>query len=326
MKTPAARLIIVFLFIQAFMSPRSSVAFTFEGPLQVKNLFPLFIPAAQPYLEQASLHDSFSANISHASVYMTRESPAWSSHMDLELTELNLRLRKNFPGLFEAGVDVPVLRATAGFMDRPLAWYHETFGFPDYGRKKRPHNEFLYDIRRGGLPVIQGKNDKTGFGDVRLTLKKEITHQDPALSILAFTELPTGDAKIGYGSGSFDWGFAALLDKQVMTDARIYANLGAFFPGDLKAHQTVKLNDFYYAGLGVEYFAFQNLSLLVHCLAQTSPYPHTGISKIDNTGMLLVFGGRKYTRSGSYELSLSEDLSTAGAPDFIFNLSYITRF
>ena len=326
MKIALTPLVIIFLFIQVFIHSGSSAAFTFEGPLQVKNLFPVFIPAAQPYLEQASLQDSFSINLSHASVYMIRASPEWRSHMDLELTELNLRLRKNIKGLFEAGVDVPVLRAAAGFMDRPLAWYHETFGFPDYGRKKRPHNEFLYDVRRDGQPVIQGDSGKTGLGDVRFTLKKKITHQDPALSILAYTELPTGDAESGYGNGSLDWGIAALVDKKFMTEAMIYANLGAVFPGDLKAYQTVRLNDFYYAGLGAEYFAFQNLSFLVHCLAQTSPYPNTGISKIDNTGMLIAFGGRKYVESGSYELSLTEDLSTAGAPDFIFNLSYASRF
>jgi hypothetical protein len=44
---------------------------------------------------------------------------------------LNLRFRKDFPGLFEAGLDLSLLRATSGFMDRPLSEYHRTFGFPD---------------------------------------------------------------------------------------------------------------------------------------------------------------------------------------------------
>ncbi len=59
---------------------------------------------------------------------------------------------------------------------------------------------------------------------------------------------------------------------------------------------------------------------------QTSPYPKTDISEIDTPGILLVLGGRYYVNYGSFELSLTEDPNTSGAPDFILNLSYKKRF
>ena len=84
-----------------------------------------------------------------------KNAPQWTSHLDLELTELNFRFKKDFSGLFELGIDVPLLRVTAGFMDRPLAWYHRAFGFPDYGRNERPRNELAYEVRRNGSIIIQ---------------------------------------------------------------------------------------------------------------------------------------------------------------------------
>jgi hypothetical protein len=303
-----------------------SAAAAFDGPLQVKNQFPIFLPVNQPYLEQASPETSFSLSLSHSSVYVIENSAHWSTSLDLEMTELNLRFRKDFPGLFEAGLDLSLLRATSGFMDRPLSEYHRTFGFPDYGRSERPDNDFLYDVRRDGLPIVEGAHDRTGFGDARITLKRVITTSDPVISVQADVELPTGDARVGYGSGSVDTGVALLLDKDIGRESRLYANLGAVFPGELRAYQTVKLENFFYAGSGIETPISQRLSILVQLMVQTSPYPRTGIPKIDNTGMILVMGGRYYASSGSYEFSLTEDPGTTGAPDFILNVSYKKKF
>ena len=297
----------------------------FDGPLQVKNQFPLFLPINQPYLESAATESSFSISLSHSSVFVMEDAAYWSVHLDIELTELNLRYKKDIPSLFEIGLDIPVLRATGGFMDRPLAWYHQTFGFGDYGRSTRPYNEFLYDIKRNGAPLIEGDDDRVGFGDVRLTLKKKIIGTDPLISILADVELPTGNARIGYGNGSVDAGVAILLDKELGEKSKFYANLGAVFPGDLKAFQTVNLDNFFYAGAGIEVSVRPHFSLLAQLMAQTSPYPKTGISQIDNTGMLLVLGGRYYAGVGSFELSLTEDPNTSGAPDFILNFSFKKR-
>jgi len=321
-----ATLAVLLFSVPAFFLPCSSSALSFEGPLQVKNQFPVFLPVDQPYLEQASTETSFSLSLSHSSVFVVKDSAQWGAHLDIELTELDIRYKKDIPELFEIGVDVPLLRATAGFMDRPLAGYHRTFGFGDYGRSSRPNNDFLYDIKKDGAPVIEGDNDRAGFGDVRLTLKKKIMEPDPVISVLAELELPTGNARVGYGNGSVDSGLAVLLDKDLGTDTKLYANLGAVFPGDLKAFQDIGLNNFYYAGAGIEALVWPRVGLLAQLTAQTSPYPRTGISQIDDTGMILVLGGRYYADAGSFELSLTEDPNTTGAPDFILNVACKKRF
>jgi len=305
--------------------PFLSFALDFEGPFQVRNQFPLFLSVNQPYLEQAATESSFSVGLSHSSVFVMEDAVRWSAHLDIELTQLAVRYKQDIPGLFEIGIDVPVVRATAGFMDDPLAWYHRTFGFPDYGRSTRPRNEFLYDVRRDGAPVIEGDKDRSGFGDVRMAFKKKIAGTDPLVSLMGTVELPTGNARIGYGSGSVDYGLAALLDKNIGQGSRMYANLGVVFPGDLKARQTVALDTFYYAGSGIEVLAWPEIGLLAQIMVQTSPYPRTGISQVDTTAIILAFGGRYRAGHGSYELSLTEDPNTSGAPDFVLALSFKKR-
>src|SRR4030042_62055 len=87
----------------------SAIAHAFEGPLQVKNQFPLFLDVDAPFLESASIENSFSANFSYSSVYLVRESSKWSMGLDMEIAELDLRFRKNTKDFIEIGVDLPII-------------------------------------------------------------------------------------------------------------------------------------------------------------------------------------------------------------------------
>ena len=72
-------------------------AWPFEGPLQVRHQFPILVPLDPPYLESAAVRDAVAVSLSHSSVYVTQTSAAWTVNMDLELTELMVRLKKTFP-------------------------------------------------------------------------------------------------------------------------------------------------------------------------------------------------------------------------------------
>jgi len=71
------------LFITVF--PNS---YAFDGPLQVKNQFPLFLSVNTPYLETASLQNSFTASLSHSSIYLVEHSSEWDMGLDMEMTGL----------------------------------------------------------------------------------------------------------------------------------------------------------------------------------------------------------------------------------------------
>ncbi len=317
---------IIFLFAVSFLFFSSSSSPAFEGPLQVKNQFPLFIYLDAPFMESAATEDLFSAGLSHSSVFMTRNSAIWSVNMDLEITELSLRLRKVIPGLFELGVEVPLVVLGSGFMDGFLESYHKAFGFSDYGRDTRPANSFLYEVRKDGAIVVQGKNGDIGIGDVRLTAKREIRSYDPVISVRAEVELPTGSASQGQGSGSIDTGVALLLNKKISERINSYWNAGVIFPGVLRAQEEVALRTSFYGGAAIEAAFWNHFSIIGQVMFQTSPFPKTDIGSVDRIAALLTIGGRYSSGKSGLEFSLTEDPNTAGAPDVSFNLTYQRRF
>ncbi len=303
-----------------------SAALPFEGPLQVKNEFPLFLHLNVPYLQSASIENSVSASFSYSSVFMVKSSPQWSMGLDMEVAELTLRAKKTIGDSFELGVDVPFLSFNSGFMDNFLESYHRFFGFPDYGRSSRPSNEFLYEVRRDGSLVVKGEGGGIGIGDIRLSAKKIILNGDPRVSVTADLELPTGNAKKGYGNGSFDAGVGLLIDKRLSEKVKAYGNFGIVFPGHLKGYETINLRQFVYGGAAVEAEIWKSFSVLGQMLFQRSPFPRTEIGSVDRISALLSFGGRYVSGNNSLEFSITEDPNTAGAPDVTFNLSFKRRF
>jgi hypothetical protein len=304
----------------------AGTAFAFEGPLQVKNQFPLFLYLDAPRLESAAPEDSFSAELSHSSVFVAKHSSDWTVNLDMEITELSLRFKKNIPALCELGVEVPIVVLGSGFMDDFLDSYHKTFGFPDYGRDTRPADSFLYEVRRKGELVASGKNGEIGIGDIRLTAKRTLLSGDPAVSIRAELELPTGNASQGRGSGSIDTGITLLADKKISERFMSYWNAGVIFPGTLRAREDVNLRTSYHAGVGVEAALWRSFSILGQITFQTSPFPDTGIGSVDRIAALLTLGGRYSSGKNSLEFAITEDPNTAGAPDVTFNLNYKRTF
>ncbi len=318
--------VMIIMMMFTFLLTSRGLACAFEGPLQVKNQFPLFLMVDSPRLESASTETSFTAGFSYSSVYMVRSSATWTVNLDMEVADLDLRYRKDIPGLFELGIEVPVLSFSSGFMDDFLEGYHRAFGFSDYGRSGRPENEFLYEVRHNGTTVIKGRNGRTGLGDIRLTAKKEILVGDPLVSLRVDLELPTGDASAAFGSGGFDTGLACLVNKKLGEKFMSYVNIGAVLPGELKAAEAVDLKTFLYGGAGIEAGPWKNLSLVGQILFQSSPFPKTSVPQVDRTAALLSFGARYGTGKNLLELSVTEDPNTAGAPDFTLNFTYRRAF
>ena len=315
-------LIFSFLIVSLLSSPAGA----FDGPLRVKNQFPLFLHTNAPYLEKAAAEDSLTAGLSYSSVYLIRDSSAWSAHLDMEIAELALILRKNVKDFVELGVEAQVLSFNSGFMDNFLNSYHSAFGFPDYGRHNRPENEFLYVVKKNGVTIIKGENGRIGLGDLKFTIKKPLLSGDTAVSVKGSVELPTGDPKTGFGNGSVDAALALLIDKSLTERLMSHLNLGVVFPGDLKGHARIDLRDFLYGGAAVEAALWKDISLLGQIFFQGSPFPETGIGSVDRTAALLSLGGRYRSGRNSIEVSFTEDPNTAGAPDFSFNFSLTTKF
>ena len=315
--------VLIFLVLLAAAPAEGS---SFEGPLQVRNQLPIFLGIAPPYLESAQTRDAVTVSLHHSSTYMTEVSSRWTVGMDLELTELDLRFKKRLGTRSEIGLDAPIIRPSGGFFDGPLEAWHDLLPVGDYGRHERPKNAFLYQVAHDGQPVIEGVNDRTGLGDIRLTVKQIVSAATVTVSAMASLELPTGDARTGYGNGSYDVSVALLADRRWGDTYSGYGNVGYIMPGDLKAYQTVPLRNSWYAGAGLEAAWWDRFSVLVQTVVQRSPLPETGIDHLDRHGILLTVGGRYHFSRGSLEFSLTEDPDVSGAPDFIANVAWMLTY
>lgn len=320
------RMLMVFAILLMAVQVTAEQAYSFEGPLQVRNQFPLFMHADAPGLESARPSDAFTAGFSYTSVYMAKQSADWNVLLDFEMAMLELQYRRVVGHDLELGIRVPVINFNRGFMDGFLNDFHKTFNLPDYSRGDRPRNEFAYGVRINGQMMIGGRSGGAGLGDIRLSAKKMVLAGDPAVSVAVGLELPTGDAHKGYGNGSLDADLALMADKRLSATVMTYVNAGIIFPGDVRAERTIRLKESFYAGGGLEWLAAPGLGLMGQVMFQTSPYPKTGIGNIDRAGVLLAFGGRYTKARDSIEVAMTEDLNTAGAPDFTVHVSYRRRF
>ena len=314
-----------FTFLTAATVP--SIAYSFDGPMETKNQFPLFTHLNAVSFEGATLENSYSLNFSYSTIYFVKTPTDWETSLDMELAGIDLRARRIFDDSVELGIEVPVLSFNAGFMDGVINNFHDDFGFPSYGRKNRPENEFLYEVKRNGVTIVKGKSGHAELSDIRLSAKKALMSSDPALSLKLAVELPTGDAKKGYGSGNIGADISLLLDRKFGDRYMTYFSLGAAFPGDLDAYEKVETRNFAFGGAALEMSAWDNLNLLAQITFQGSPYPKTGIKAMDAIAMLLTFGGRFTTGSGgSYDFSFAEDPNGGGIPDFTIGMSYKQKF
>ncbi len=314
----------LFALFALLLSP--AAALSFDGPLQYRNQFPLAIPLGTPYLESAVPESSLSANLSYSSVYLVKNSAEWDFGLDMEITDLTIRAKKSFGDSLELGLDVPVLVFDSGVMDGFLTAYHKTFGFPDYGRSARPQNSFLFEVKRNGSAVVEGKDGIAGLGDVRLTAKKMVLTGDPAISVMLGLDLPTGDARAGFGNGSVGGGVALLLDKEITGWLKSYWNLGFEFPGDLRGFETVRMKSYFWGGAAFEAGIKKGFSALAQLYYERVPYPKTNIGSIDRNAVLFAAGGRYASGANVFELSFTEDPSTSFAPDVSFTFSYKRKF
>ncbi len=161
------------------------------------------------------------------------------------------------------------------------------------------------------------------LGDIRIAVKRPLfSSEDLTLSIRGDIEIPVSSAKQGFSNGSIDAGISLLLDKRISDRTMVYLNIGGVVPGDVRGHETLDIDNFIHIGAAIESRLWDYTSVILQLQRQSPIYPNTDLGAVDRNAYLLAIGLRYDAGTGNYELSFTEDLSTAGAPDFIINLTY----
>jgi hypothetical protein len=289
------------------------------GPLRISNVHPLFIATGNPLLQSAGVEDSIGLFLTYSSLFLLEESEKWSAVLDAETAVLELEFRKRLGGSTEVGLTLPLFSHNSGFLDGFLDAYHDIVGAPNYGRERRPENDFALDLSKDGETVIRGEPGEVAPGDIKLGVKRALGSN---MGIYGFLDLPTGDPDRGYGSGTVEWGAALLYGEEFPGGLEAYLNAGFVVTDSYEGIGGVELEDYLYGGAGIGWAYSEAVSIKTQLMARGSPF-RTGIRELDTAALVWSMGGWYAFGGGSaLEFSFSEDVNTAGAPDFMVGLGY----
>ena len=302
----------------------------FEGPLVIKNGFPLYAAIGSPSLMSAEPENTLDVNFSYSSTYCVEKTNDWYFGIDLETATTDIQYKRLVGNETEIGFDIPLIRYGSGFLDSTIENYHDRIGLHNaYGRNDRPRNQFLLEVTHQGKVVIQGKPGETALGDIMIEVKQALYNNRASnrISVQAFVNIPTGDPDAALGSGRPNGGMAVLLNELLSDDIMLYMNAGICFMDKLVALQEVKLKNYYYGGVGFEWVYSKSTSLNAQMFIQTSPFPKSGKYVVDDPSMLGSVGGRyKVGALSSFGIAVTEDPNTAGAPDIMIGADYRHQF
>ncbi len=297
-------------------------------PLQQGNRFPALFKTLTPSPDSPDLPlktvTAFVA-LDYSSIFIEEDTEQWEAVVDLEYTTVSLSLEARVEDLFSVKIETPFVAMRDGFLDGFLAEYHALGNFPDYGRSKRPNNEFEYYIRQTDGPFwYQATKRGLEPADSKVSVKVPLT-QDSWISALpehSFNsalkyslKIPTGNKAQGLGSGGYDHGLFYLT--------RFTKNKFTWFvsPGFILTGNTVTdgapvaLKNMVTLFLGASYAYNSSLSLSAQLNCFSAPYS-INISAFDYPGMELTLGARyRVTKHASVEIAFSEDL-IGSVPDF----------
>ncbi len=271
----------------------------------------------------------FSVSLDHTSIHINKNSSNYDVLMDMEYTTVTSTLEYKIFDSTSISLEVPVISMNDGFLDRPLADYHEAGNFPDYGRNLRSHNQFDYYIRQNNNDWFIAEKGGTHVTDSTIGLKHIFYMGENFKCSGSYrVKVPIGDEKHGFGSGKFDHGLF-ILTKYKLDSFVIYLNSGFILIEDPKTiGADIKTNDVFSLFLATEYIHNKDLSFIIQFNGFTNHIKNSDIDNFDNDTVEVSLGfSYQISNSVKFEFSFSEDLTyRASAPDFTFQTGLVMNF
>jgi hypothetical protein len=125
--------------------------------------------------------------------------------LDGETLRSTLAFSHGFTDSFEAGIELPIVSQSGGFMDGFIEGWHDFFHLPQGARPVQHRNQLQYRYQKDGTTRLDFSDRNTNIGDLRLTGATQLYREyDSAVALRALLKLPTGESSRLTGSGSTD--------------------------------------------------------------------------------------------------------------------------
>lgn len=269
----------------------------------------------QPYVDRTSPWQA-RVLLDYASAIELSSRPGASLLLDAELLRLDATVTRNLGAGF-VGVSAGFNRASGGFLDGFLDWYHRVTGLRVKAREQRPRNQFAYQLELPGVDSM-GRAAESGFlGDVRLVGGVRL---GAGVQTAVAVTLPT--APEGYGRRVPS--ITSLTTFRSRPDRRLLTEWGlgiGYTPTDgmLEGYQRTL---FVGANAGVRYRFWGKQAAFVNLFYQSPSYQGTDLRAFDKRELTLDYGFLLKARRGpEWFLGMTEDLEPRGpAIDLSFRI------
>ncbi len=306
-----------------------------RGPLAARQQHPmaLTLMAFRPRrpVTQAEGTTGLGAQLSWSSIEEIQRNPPYAPEeyvsMDTETVRLALRARRGLSEDLDLEVELPLLSAGSGVLDRFIEEFHDLFGLPAGGRHLNPDDRHLVRLESDG-ELLYELDQGLGLGDVPLVLTWALRPEDdagPAVAARAGIELPTGSESRGYGNGALDAGAGVLLERS-LGRWTVVGGVDVVVPGQsarMEASARHRYVTMYALELSGEYRWNDALSLVATTKWTSQMIDTIPLEEIErevfDLGVGAVWDAGEASRLA---LSFHEDLVAATGSDFTLQLGY----
>ncbi len=235
----------------------------------------------------------------------------------------------------EAGIDIPYLDYSGGFLDLIVQGFHDTFGITEGGRDSAPKNRLLFQYTRNGVDQFKITHGNSGIGDIRLLGGVQLYDDEKAypraLALRASLKLPSGYSPELQGSGSTD--FALWLTGS--DDYRLGSGHVTLFGaagglamsrGDVLPAQQRNLVAFGTGGVG--WSPGPGLAVKAQANAHTSFYKDSDLIEL-NSGSVQLMIGATFALPAKIlmDFAIIDDLVLiSSSPDIVYQFAFRKEF
>jgi hypothetical protein len=267
-----------------------------------------------------------------ANSYHSGTGPRQSASLDGETWRTTLALRYGIGPRLEAGIDVPVVNHSGGFLDSFIESFHKAIGKPKNDGAGNPQDQLAYAYRRDGAAIIDLKNDVWAFGDVMLSGAWSLSSSNESrrrTALRATLKLPTGKESNLTGSGGTEGSLRiAVLDPETLArwNTTLFASAGAMYIGTDTFVSDLRRPIVGFGTIGAGWTAASWMALKLQADAHTALSREDGFKPLAWT--IHLMGGFTFALPGGVDMDLgiAENILNETAPDVGFQLGFRKRF
>lgn len=318
-------LLLLFLHSNSYCQGRDAI----DGPIRSRNQYPPFMLFMDLYPDGANTapkgHVKCSFNMEYSNIYQIQAWDGWHAEADMEALRVSLDVVYGLWDDLDVGVEIPFVYLLGGFLDHTTEEVHDILSVSNHIRDLRRENDLSYFIRHDGRYWFSVDSPTSGLGDIVLHGKYRFLREGPKIpssSIRLGVKFPTGDEERGMGSGEFDLGYGLVLEKH-WGKWGFYLGLNHLLLGDPDGVFDIDIHNAFSGTFALEYWLWENFSLLGQINGHTSPYS-TGIEALDDDDLQILFGVKyRFLKNAIWQISFTENIEGLTVSDFTIHTGIV---